>query len=75
MQLGHRRAGRAADKIGGGLDRLLELALVFRHGEHDEPGHAQHHRRSTTLSFHLGPPFRVLNTTDHEAPGPCSGPG
>ena len=22
-----------------------------------------------------GPPFRVLNTTDHEAPGPCSGPG
>ena len=24
--------------------------------------------------YRTGPPFRVLNTTDHEAPGPCSGP-
>ena len=30
----------------------------------------------TTLSIHLGPPvLRVLNTTDHEAPGPSPGSG
>jgi hypothetical protein len=75
VQLRDRPALRAPHQVGGRLDRLLELAVVLRHGQHHEPGQAQHRRRSTTLTFHLGPPFRVLNTTNHEAPGPCSRPG
>jgi len=52
----HRRLVRRR----GGLDRLLDLAVVVRHREHHEPGHAQHRRRSgTTLSFHLGPLISV----------------
>jgi hypothetical protein len=60
MQLRDRTTVRAADQISGGLDRLLDLAVVVRHREHHEPGHAQHRRRSgTTLSFHLGPLISV----------------
>jgi hypothetical protein len=76
MRLGHRPALRAPHQVGGRLDRLLQLAIVIRHGQHHEPGQTQHRRRCTTLSFHLGPLLlRVLNTTDHEAPGPFPGSG
>ena len=56
MQLRDRPALGATDQIRGRLDRLLELAIVLGHRQHDEPRQAQHRRRSTTLSFHLGPP-------------------
>jgi hypothetical protein len=43
---------RAADQISGGLDRLLDLAVIVRHCEHDEPGHAQiTHRVETDLPY------------------------
>ena len=56
MQFGHRPAARAAHQIGGRFDRLLQLTLILRHGQHDKAGHTQHCRCRTTLSFHLGPP-------------------
>jgi len=43
--------------------------------QQDEPAEREHGRASTTVMLHLGPLFRVLNTTDLEAPGPTSGPG
>ena len=59
MQLRDRPALGATDQIRGRLHRLLELAVVLGHRQHDEPRQAQHRRRSTTLSFHLGPPISV----------------
>ena len=56
MQLRDRATARAADQIGRGLDGLLELALILRHGQQHEPGQTQQHRRRTTLNLHLGPP-------------------
>ena len=62
IQHGRDRATRppprtgATDQIRGRLDRLLELAVVLGHRQHDEPRQTHHRRCSTTLSFHLGPP-------------------
>ena len=62
MQLGDRPAPGATHQIRGRLDGLLELAVVLGHRQHDEPRQAQHRRRGTTLSFHLGPPISVSST-------------
>ena len=65
---------RAADQIRGGLHSLLQLAVVLGHRQHDEPRQAQHRRRALRSRSTWGLPFRVLDTTDHEAPGPSPGP-
>jgi len=69
-------AAQAPDLSRDRLDDLLELAEGPRHTEQDEPVEPEHGPASTTVMFHLGPAFfRVLDTTDLEAPGPASGPG
>ena len=50
---------------------LLELAIVLGHRHHNEPRQAQHRRRSTTLSFHLGPPISVSLTPRIMGPQAC----
>ncbi len=66
-------AAQAPDLSRDRLDDLLELAEGPRHTEQDEPVEPEHGPASTTVMFHLGPVFfRVLDTTDLEAPGPAS---
>lgn len=66
VQLRHYPGDRASDQIGRGLDRLLQLALLLRHGQHDEPGIPNIAAGRTTRSIHLGLHVRVLNSTDDE---------
>jgi hypothetical protein len=69
MQPGHRPAHRAPTRRRRGLDRVLQLAVALRYGQHGHAFQPEHHRR-TTVVHHLGPFIRVRNTTNHEAPGP-----
>ena len=70
MQLRSNPAGPAPAPPGEGLHRLLHLAVVLRHGQHPEPGQAEHGRRRGTVVMHLGPPaIDGVRHLDREVPG------
>src|SRR4051812_27642030 len=76
MQLSHRPALGATHQIDGGLNRLLQLTVDLRHGQHDKPGQTP---TSPPQHYALVPPGASisvsLNTTDHQAPDPSPGSG
>ncbi|MBV9652487.1 MAG: MerR family transcriptional regulator [Pseudonocardiales bacterium] len=56
--------------------RRPDTEEMTRHRQHDKSRQTQHHRRSTTLSLHLGPPVPCPKPPRIcEAPGPYSDPG
>jgi hypothetical protein len=70
MQPGPHATRRAPAVLSSGLDRLLHLAVMLGHGQHPEPGQAQHHRRRDTVITHLGPPvIDGVRRLDREVPG------
>src|ERR1700712_1653114 len=72
MQLSHRPALGATHQIDGSLNRLLQLTVDLRHGQHHKPGQTPHRRRSTTLSFHPGPPSPCPEHHGSSGPRPIS---